>query len=145
MGDHAAPTWNVLGDLITCKVSGLDTGGSHSLFDVVVPAGNGPPPHVHQREDETFYILSGEIEFQTQGKTIRRGPGETLFAPRNIAHSFRNVGTGSARMLLLATPAGLEKFFEDIDREIGAKPPEMPKLLAILGRHGIGLVGGPPK
>lgn len=139
------PTWNVLGDIITCKVSGRDTGGSHSLFDVVVPAGNGPPPHVHQREDETFYILSGEIEFQTQGKTIRRGPGETLFAARNIPHSFRNVGTAPARMILLATPAGLETFFEELNREIGPNPSEMPKLLAILGRYGIELVGAPPK
>ena len=139
----ATPAWNVLGDIITCKVSGKETGGAFALFEVDSPAGNGPPPHIHHREDETFYILSGNVEFTTQGKTIRLGPGGSLFAPRNVAHSFRSVGP--AKMLLIATPAGLEHFFAELDREIGPRPPEMPKLVAILGRHGIELVGPPPQ
>lgn len=145
MSSSKPPAWSVLGDTVTCIVSGKVTGGSHALFEVVSPVGNGPPPHVHRREDETFYVLAGEVEFQTQGKTIRLGPGGSLFAPRNIPHSFRSVGSTPARMLLLATPAGMEEFFAELDREIGARPPEMPKLLAILGRQGIELVGAPPK
>ena len=136
--------WNILGDLVTCTLSGRDTGGSLALFDVTVPADHGPPPHVHHREDETFHILTGEFEFQTQGKTIRRGPGESLFAPRDIPHSFRNISPSPARMIILVTPAGAEKFFEEVDREIGASPPDMAKLLPILARYGMELVG-PPK
>ena len=133
-------SWNILGDLVVCKLSGKETGGSHALFDVTSPAGNGPPPHTHRREDETFHVLSGTVEFTSQGKTVRLGAGGTFFAPRNIPHAFRSVGPGPARFLMLATPAGMENFFTELDREIGPNPPDMPKLVAILGRHGIELV-----
>lgn len=135
-----AKSWNVLGDIVTCKLSGKETGGTHSLFHITSPPGNGPPPHIHRREDETFYILEGTFEFVTEGRTIRAGPGEAVYAPRNIAHSFRNVGTTPGQMLLVASPPGLESFFEALDREVGPPPPDMPKLLAVLERFGFDLV-----
>jgi hypothetical protein len=88
----------------------------------------------------TFSRVEGTFEFVTQGRTFRAGPGETVYAPRNIAHSFRNAGTGTGQMLLFVQPAGLETFFEELDRDIGPPPPDMPKLVAILKRFGIELI-----
>lgn len=132
--------WNVLGDTLVCTVSGRETGGTHAVFEHSSPPGGGTPPHVHRREDETFYVLEGQFEFVKEGRSIKAGPGTTIFAPRHVAHSFRNVGSAVGRMLLVATPSGIESFFEEMDREIGPPPPDMRKLLAILDRHGIELV-----
>jgi quercetin dioxygenase-like cupin family protein len=145
MSDTKPASWNVLGEIIVCRVSGAETGGTHSLFDAIIPAGNGPPLHVHRREDETLYVLEGLIEIHTGGKVLRLRPGDSIYAPRNVAHTFRNPGPSSARMLIMATPAGIEHFFEEIDREIGGSPPDMPRLVAILDRHGIELVRPPPE
>jgi quercetin dioxygenase-like cupin family protein len=52
----------VVGDHYTVKCSGEDTGGAFTLIEVLVPPGSGPPPHIHRREDEMFYVLAGEFE-----------------------------------------------------------------------------------
>ena len=94
------------------------------LADAVVEThdqpGGGPPPHIHHREDETFQILEGEYEFSVAGKTIRACQGDTLFAPRDIPHTYRYVGKTPGRLLTVITPAGFEGFFE----EIGALSPQ---------------------
>lgn len=92
---------NVLGDLIHGKVSATDTNGAFSMVEEVVPPGGGTPPHVHSREDEVFYVLEGECEFWTREGTVRAKAGETVHAPRNIPHCFRNVSDHPARMLTL--------------------------------------------
>ena len=53
------PSVWVVGDLYTIKTSGADTGGTFTLIEVSVPPGSGPPPHVHHREDQAFYIIKG--------------------------------------------------------------------------------------
>ena len=68
----------------TVKISSHASGGALSLLDNTNPAGTYLPPHVHTHEDETFYILEGEFEFQVGGDTVRSGPGATVFAPRGV-------------------------------------------------------------
>jgi len=107
-------TVSVVGDRYTFVVSGEETGGAFALMDFHVPVNHGPPPHVHSREDETFYVLAGEFEFTVAGQTQRLVTGQSLVAPRHIPHTFRNVGTSMGRMIVVVTPAGLEKFFAEI-------------------------------
>ena len=76
------------------------------------PAG-GPPPHVHRREDETFYLIEGEVEFLLEEERITAGPGDFVNIPRGAVHCFRNTGAETARMVLTFTPAGIEQFFEE--------------------------------
>ena len=130
-------------DQIRFILTGAETGGAFFLADVLVPPGGGPPPHVHDREDETFYLLQGALTAQVGEQTVYASQGDCLFLPRGIVHSFRNTGTGNLRMLVTATPAGIEKFFEEAfyPAEEGKEPPPVSpeligRLMAAASRHG---------
>ena len=99
-------------DHYTFLVTGEESGGAYFAMEALVPQGGGPPPHIHTREDETFYLLSGEIEFTLADETITAGPGDFVNVPRGTVHRFHNTGTRTARMVLTFTPAGIERWFE---------------------------------
>src|SRR5215469_9529542 len=73
-------------------LSSEDTGGTYCLLDLRVAPGKGVPRHIHMREDEAYFVLSGELEASVGNKTFVLKPGETLMAPRNIPHQLRNSG-----------------------------------------------------
>ena len=75
------------------KVKAPETRGAYSVLESVVQPSTGPEPHRHSREDEGFYILEGQYEFRVGTQVIKAGPGDFLFAPRNIPHTYKNVGT----------------------------------------------------
>jgi quercetin dioxygenase-like cupin family protein len=93
-----------------------NTGGSLALVDTVVPPGNGPPPHAHQEADESFYVLTGQFEVTSGGRTFVIRAGDFAFIPRGTEHIWKNTGTTTARMIRIYTPGGMEKFFIDISR-----------------------------
>ena len=82
----------VVGDLYTVKAGGEDTGGAFALIEVLVPPQSGPPPHVHRREDEAFYVLEGEFEVHVDGNDLTAGPGSWVTLARGSLHHFKNVG-----------------------------------------------------
>ena len=74
--------------------------------------GLGPPLHTHAAEDETLYVLEGGVRFRL-GEELRTGGfGIVRFVPRGTRHTFRNVGTAPARMLIHFAPSGMERFFD---------------------------------
>src|SRR6516225_10448103 len=73
-------------------LSGEDTGGAYCLLEVSLAAGIGVPRHTHTREDETYYVTSGELEVKVGDEIFVLKPGDTLMAPRNIPHELRNSG-----------------------------------------------------
>ena len=99
------------GHLMTFLATG-DTQGRFALIESVARKGNVPPPHIHHREDETFYVLEGEITVSVGDRTIEATPGMMVFLPRGIAHTFV-VDSEQARVLVLVTPAGLEGWFKE--------------------------------
>lgn len=101
------------GDQITFLITGEETGGAFFMAEVTVPPGGGPPPHIHRREDETFYVQQGSLTIQVGGKTLHASPGDFVFLPRGIMHCFKNTGDVEAKFMMVVTPAGLEKFFEE--------------------------------
>jgi uncharacterized RmlC-like cupin family protein len=117
------------------------------MAEVLVPPGGGPPPHVHHREDESFYLQEGTLMIQA-GEEFIASPGDFVHIPRGIVHCFKNTGPGSARMLVTATPAGLEKFFAEAfdpaPDNSTAPPPASEAMLARLmeaaPRHGLELL-----
>ncbi|MEW4570198.1 quercetin 2,3-dioxygenase [Tautonia sp. JC769] len=138
------PSVWVVGDRYTIKASGVDTGGAFSLIEAWVPPQSGPPPHIHHREDEAFYILEGSLEFHADGQAFRPEPGSWITLARGSLHGFRNVGDAPARMLILTTPAGLERFFLEVGRPAAAgdepAPPteqEIERLLEAAPRYGL--------
>jgi quercetin dioxygenase-like cupin family protein len=102
------------GDHYTFLVTGEETGGAYFAMEALVPPGGGPPTHIHTREDETFYVLEGEIEFLLGGETILAGPGDFVNIPRQTVHRFLNAGAETARLILTFTPAGIDRWFAEI-------------------------------
>lgn len=119
------------GNQLTFLVTGEETGGAFFMAEGLVLPGGGPPPHIHSREDESFYLLEGTLTVQIGDRTLQASPGDFVYLPRGIAHFFRNAGKESARMLVTATPAGLEKYFEEtFDPAVeGSGPPPLTEAL----------------
>jgi quercetin dioxygenase-like cupin family protein len=101
------------GDHYTFLVTGAESGGAYFAMQALVPPGGGPPRHIHTREDETFYLLQGNVEFLLGEQTVVAGPGDFVNVPRGIVHRFQNTGTDTARIILTFTPAGIEHWFEE--------------------------------
>jgi len=99
------------GDVYTIKASRESTSGSLGVVEATVPPGGGPIAHVHTKTDETFYILSGELEFLDGARKFVAGAGDFVFVPRGIRHRFKNIGTNVTRMLFMFTPGGPEAVF----------------------------------
>ncbi|MFN8513000.1 MAG: cupin domain-containing protein [Thermomicrobiales bacterium] len=96
---------------VELKVTGAETGGDYALLDYHSAAGfPGPAPHIHERTDELFYVLEGEVTFWVGGETSVAGAGTSVFIPRGVPHTF-STPTGPARFLNLLTPAGFEGYF----------------------------------
>jgi quercetin dioxygenase-like cupin family protein len=101
------------GDSYRFLVTGEESDGAYFAMEALVPPGGGPPPHIHRNEDETFYVLEGEMTFRLGDTSVSAGAGDFVNIPRGTVHCFKNKGTGTARMILTFTPAGIEKFFEE--------------------------------
>ncbi len=136
------------GDQITFLLTGADTGGAFFLGEVITPPGGGPPPHIHHREDESLYVQEGMLTFHAAGKNIEVSPGDVVHVPRGTVHGFQNTSNCRAKMLVLTTPAGLEKFFEETFNPAGdrnADPPPaseamMTKFMQACAKHGLEMV-----
>ncbi|MFA4901196.1 MAG: quercetin 2,3-dioxygenase [Desulfobaccales bacterium] len=104
----------VAGGIYTIKATGKDTGGAYAIVEMLVPPQTGPPPHTHSREMESFYIMEGSLSFWLGNQKFTAEAGSLIIAPPGLPHGFKNEGETPARALALITPAGLEKFFEEI-------------------------------
>jgi quercetin dioxygenase-like cupin family protein len=101
------------GDHYTFLVTGEESGGAYFAMEALVPPGGGPPPHIHTREDETFYLLEGQLEFLLGEELRIAGPGDFVNVPRGTVHRFLNTGTETARVVLTFTPAGIDRWFRE--------------------------------
>jgi quercetin dioxygenase-like cupin family protein len=87
------------------------TNGSYGLWEAIVPPGGGPPPHLHTREEEGFYLVDGELAVYVDGQRVLATPGSFVHMPRHSTHWFRNEGDRPAKMLVLVAPGGMEGLF----------------------------------
>ena len=134
----AGSTLNVLGTTHIYKATAAETGGSFSLWEAVFPPGRGAPPHTHTREDEAFYVLSGELTIEFEGTFRRIASGGFFFGARNRRHAVRNVGDEPARVLILSAPScGLDQMFGELDAVTAAGTPEFATLTAICAKYGV--------
>jgi quercetin dioxygenase-like cupin family protein len=115
------------------SLAGADTGEAYCLIDVSLAPGIGVPRHTHTREDETYYVLSGELKLEVGDQGFLLRPGDTLLAPRNIPHQIKNTGAAENRFLLIFSPAGFENFIDAtaIPAPEGAPAPTEPPKVAI--------------
>lgn len=147
--DDGEALW-FLGSLVTIKASSKDTGGHLAVLEHLSPRGSGSPLHVHRNEDESFYVLEGELTVWVNGQTIVATQGSFVYGPRDVPHTFI-VSSEQAHFLIITTPAG----FDDFVRAIGepaqqlvipppaTEPPDFAALSAIAAQHGIEILGPP--
>lgn len=133
-------------EMVTIKVSGAETEGTHLVVEVATPAGGGPPLHTHPAK-EIFFVLEGEFEFPTlrDGRqvTTLASAGDVVRIPGGIPHTYHNVGSGTGRLLGVLSPAAeMEGFFKEagILVEDKAHPPapapfDMERFLAICRKY----------
>ena len=132
------------GELYTTKAGSEDTSGTFTLLEAVTPPGGGPLPHIHHREDKTFYVLEGDLEFMVEDDILKVSAGSWLVVPRGTLHTYKNTGTRAARYLGVLTPAGIEKFFEEVSvpaMDRTSPPPfdqeDLDMLLAVAPKYGL--------
>jgi quercetin dioxygenase-like cupin family protein len=105
---------NPIGGRMVAKLSDEDTGGAYSIHDNTIPPGSpGPRPHVHRHHEEAFYVLEGELTVQVGARRITAPAGSFVVVPRGAVHQPSNPGTEPTRVLLIFSPAGMERFFEE--------------------------------
>jgi mannose-6-phosphate isomerase-like protein (cupin superfamily) len=145
--DEGRATW-FINALMTTKASTEETGGAYSLTEHLVTAASNPPMHVQLEEDEAFYLLDGEVDFEVDGEVVHATPGTFAFVARGSAHTFR-VKTDTARMLVLCSGKptdNLEDFFHTMGEPATARvlpvptPPDGERLAALAERASIALV-----
>jgi quercetin dioxygenase-like cupin family protein len=117
----------IVGDTVTLMATAQSTGGSLTLLEVEASPGGGPPPHVHEHEDEAFYVLEGRFEILLGDELIQAGPGDFAFVPRGAVHRFSNIGDEPARILIAFTPGGMDGFFRaaGVPAVEGGSPPPL--------------------
>ena len=114
--DSSSKSFWVVGDAVKFIATGADTNYQYDLFDAYVPTNVGTLPHIHLKQDEGFYILDGEVEFQLDNNTLTATAGTFVNVPKGHIHAYRNLGTEPARMLVQGVPSGLDKLIEDTSR-----------------------------
>jgi mannose-6-phosphate isomerase-like protein (cupin superfamily) len=136
----------VVGDIYRFLATGEDTNGKYAVWEAIVPPGGGPPPQVHSREEEGFYILEGEITLHVGEERIVVTAGMFANMPVGTPHSFKNESSNkAAKMLISVAPAGLEQMFFEVgvplaDKATTALPPtkeEIEKMVAVAPKYGI--------
>jgi len=128
---------NVLGIPMVIRVHGRETNGIVSAVESHDVPGGGPPPHIHEREDETFQILEGDYEWTVGDRKFIAKRGDTVFAPRGILHTYRYLGQTSGRLMCIITPSGFEGFFEEINALSPQQQQEVPRVIQIAGKYGL--------
>ena len=133
------PTWIKAGRELT--------GGQFSLIEQIIPAGFESPWHVHHSEDESFYVIEGQMSVILEsGRTLLQA-GDFAFGPRGIPHGFRIEGEGPARILLMTTGSDFADFIAEtsVPRDTPPAAPDMALLVAAAERHNLAILGPLPQ
>jgi quercetin dioxygenase-like cupin family protein len=148
-GEGLADVWWKTGR-ITVKAGPDETGGAFSQFVVDDPRGSGPPLHVHHNEDETFYVLEGQVTIFVGDERIDLEAGDYCFGPRDVPHAYL-IRSERARMLVTISPSGSEQLFLSLGVPVtGSEPPTdtvmppMPEMARLFAAHGAEILGPPP-
>ena len=132
-----------VGELITILATAEQTDGAFALMESVFARGAEPPPHVHHREDESFFVLEGDLTARVGEDTFSAAPGSFVFCPRDVPHLL-TLQSDQARTLTLVTPGGLESFFMELGEPapgLRTLPDELPepdleRVVTLAGHYG---------
>jgi mannose-6-phosphate isomerase-like protein (cupin superfamily) len=118
-----------LGNVYTLKISGGDTHGIYSVWEIQVDPNSGPPLHKHSKEDEAFYVLEGIFSFSDGIEETKADKGQFIYLPRGKFHTFKNIDSMSGKLLVIINPPRFEGFFQEIgipiDSKLSFQPPRI--------------------
>ena len=124
---------------ITVKTDGKSTHDAYSMFEYAIPPEtDGPPPHLHTREDESFICLAGRLDVHLGGQDFVLQFGDYLFLPRDVVHAFRNPYGDEARVISVVSPAGLERYYQAL-ADMPPGPKDIGVMKGIMAEFGIEL------
>jgi quercetin dioxygenase-like cupin family protein len=126
---------------VVFKLFGTDTDGRIALVEhPLAPGTLAGPMHVHHSEDEISYVLEGHITAQIGAEVIQAPAGSIVYKPRDIPHTFWNQGAAPARILEIITPAGFERYFEELAALLApGGPPDMVRVMGLAQRYNLEL------
>jgi quercetin dioxygenase-like cupin family protein len=125
---------SVLRDQSTFKVLSEETGGAYAILEQKIPAGHGPPLHVHRHETEIFYVLEGQFEITIGDQKVTASVGAMAVGPRDIPHTFRNTGLKDGRLLLTVIPGRFANYFIDVD---GMNDDDLASIKALIAKYDV--------
>ena len=142
--DEGPVVW-FLGVPAIIKATSEQTGGAFGLIKYVAPVGFETVYHVHHVEDESFFVLEGELTFRSGDRQIIGRAGSFTFLPRNIPHGFKVTGNKPASFFTLSAPASFERFVLEMSAPTPpAGPPDMEKLRSLAAKYNIEVLGPLP-
>jgi len=106
--------WDI-GSRITCKVAGDTTDDEYTVLEVLLETGQGSPLHVHHRESETIYVAEGECIVGDDQQNYPAPAGSVVIFKKGVPHFFRNDGNVKTKLIIMAVPGGLDRYFEEIN------------------------------
>lgn len=142
-GRTSAPL-NIVGETTLVKVAPQDCEGRYAVFHLEVPPMSGPPLHVHSREEEFFYVLTGELVFEVDGVCHTVRDGGSLALLRGLPHRYQNFTNRDATLLIMTTPGDFCGFFEELSAitPVGGLP-TMEQLVSLDVKYGLTTLGPP--
>lgn len=139
-----------LGTLMTIKATAEETRGAFTLVEQVAPPGFAPPPHVHEAEEEGFYVLEGELTVTCGDRVWTASSGAFVLLPRGMTHTFSVSQAGPAKLLQVTSPAQFERFAREAGDPASTRTlpppgaPDIPRMLEAMSRYGYRMAGPPP-
>jgi quercetin dioxygenase-like cupin family protein len=125
------------------KVTGDDTAGAFDYFVVEVAPHGGPPLHVHHRQEEAIHVLSGRFKIRIGDETFDCGEGGFAFLPSGVAHAFLNLTDAPAQIVVVYTPGGGHRFYEELGPLTRDGAPDHATVAAVFEKYGMTLLGPP--
>lgn len=123
------------GEPLAFLVTGEDTKHT-SMFEWTIPARFSTGLHVHRVQEETFYVLEGECDWQIGEQRIRATPGTYVFIPPGVPHNIANATDTPARVIMTVSPPGHEHYFEELAKlVVGGRPPDADAISALRRRY----------
>lgn len=149
-GQGLSETWWKTGRIAT-KVTGAESGGSFAQIESIDPRGTATPLHLHRNEEESFYVIEGELTVLVDDDRLELSAGDFALVPRGVPHAYV-VRSDLARMLVTFSPSGFEQAFVDLGVAVAASPeppvetviPSPEEIVAAFAPYGCEILGPPP-
>jgi quercetin dioxygenase-like cupin family protein len=125
------------------KVTGDDTRGALDYFIVEVAPHGGPPLHVHHVQEETIHVLKGRFKLQIGDETFRCEEGAFAYLPSGVPHAFLNLTDVPAEIIVVYTPGGGHRFYEELGPLTRNGSPDRAAVAAVFEKYEMTLLGPP--